>query len=80
MKGKICQNGKTIKITPLHMLEGYEGLDSEHDSDLTENDNVTLEDALVAIAENTVDITQLQKDYANLLKKIINIQSGIASI
>lgn len=62
------------------MSEWFESSDLDHAPNPTENDNVTLEDALAAIAENTTDIAQLQKDYADLLKKIINIQSGIASI
>ncbi len=62
------------------MSEWFESSDLDYAPNPTENDNITLEDALVIINENTADIAQLQKDYADLLKKIISIQSGIASI
>lgn len=62
------------------MSEWFESSDLDYVPNPTENDNITLEDALVLINENTVDIAQLQKDYTDLLKKIISIQSGIASI
>ncbi len=62
------------------MSEWSESWDLEHNSNPPGNDNLTLDDAWVIIVEHTDEIAQLQKNYTELLKNIINIQFGIASI